>query len=70
MVVKEVVDIERILSVFPVRSLLVEVVVFDERRDPFLLQKVVVLFAPVAGIRRQALGCLFVSFNIVFDVIF
>ncbi len=69
-VVIKVIGVERILSVLLVRSLLVEVVIFDERRDPFLLKKVVVLFTSVSGVRRQALGRLFVSFDIVFDVIF
>ena len=70
LIVVKVVGVERILSVLLVRSLLVEVVVFDERRDATLLKKVVVLFAPISGIRCQALGRLFVSFDIVFDVIF
>ncbi len=54
-VVKEIVGSKRVCFVFLVRSLFVEVAIFDERRDASLLQKVVVLFAPVSGVGRQVL---------------
>ena len=69
-VVMQVVRVKRILSVFAVSDLLVEVAIFDERRDAFLFQKVVVLFAPVSGVRSQALGYFSVAFDRVLDMIF
>ena len=51
--------IDQVISVKGVRllviDLFIEVVVFNERYDPFLFQISVVLFAPVSGIGRQAL---------------
>src|SRR5438270_270513 len=47
-VVMQVVNEKGISSVFSVSVFLVEVAVFDERRDAFLFQIVVVLFASIS----------------------